>query len=81
VNIVTKVLSYMNAQKDIGTLIVPAWPSAVFWPILWQRYGGHIMDYKYYKGSECCTHGRNAKSLLGSPECNGNIIAIRMSFV
>jgi len=81
VNIVTQVLNYMNTQNTVGTLIVPAWPSAVFWPVLWQRYGTYINEYRYYKGNECCVHGRNTKSVLGSPEWNGYIIAIRLSFL
>ena len=82
VNIITQVLSYMVSQKYKGTLIVPSWPSAVFWPILWQRYETNIQEYtRYYKGNQCCTHGRNTKSVLGSADWNGYIIAIRMSFM
>ena len=81
VNIVIQVLNYMNTQNIVGTLIVPAWPSAVFWPVLWQRYGTYISEYRYYKGAENCIHGRNTKSVLGSPEWNGYLIAIRLSFL
>lgn len=81
VNIVTHVLNYMSTQKATGTLIVPAWPSAVFWPILWQRFGAHIIEYKYFRGKECCLHGRNTKSLIGSHGWQGYIIALRLSFL
>ena len=79
VNLITRVLHYMSTQNTSGTLIVPAWPSAVFWPLLWQRYSVFIEDYRYYKGSECCLHGRNTKSIIGSSEWNGSIIAIRLT--
>ena len=35
VSIVTRVLEYMANQRAVGTLVVPSWPSAVFWPLLW----------------------------------------------
>ena len=73
VNIVTQVLNYMSTQNTVGTL--------VFWPVLWQRYGSHITEYRYYKGNKCCIHGRNTKSIIGSHVWNGYIIAIRLSFV
>ena len=69
---VTTVLSYMCSQNCVGALVVPTWPSAAFWPILWQKYQNQILAYKYYyKGSEACTHGRNFKSIIGSPDWNG----------
>ena len=81
VNIVTKVLSYMCSQNCVGTLAVPAWPSAAFWPVLWQKYQNKILAYKYYKGNEACTHGRNSKSIIGSPDWNRYIIAVRLSLI
>ena len=82
VNIVTQVLNYKSTlQNTVGTLIVPAWPSAVFPPVLWQRYGSRITEYRYYKGDVCCIHGRNTKSIIGSHVWNSYIIAIRLSFV
>ena len=45
VNIVPTVLSYMCSQNCVGTLVVPAWPSTAFWPILWQKYQNQILAY------------------------------------
>lgn len=81
VNIIPQVLSYMESQKCIGTLIVPCWPSASFWPLLWQRYGNNIKEYRYYKGNQCCSHGRNANSVIGAKDWTSYIIAMRISFL
>jgi hypothetical protein len=82
VNLITKVLNYMSTQTMVATLIVPAWPSASFWPLLaWQRYVSHINDYRYYKGNGCCCHGRNTSSLLGSNKWKGYLIALRLLFL
>ena len=80
VDIVTQVLQYMAMQKAIGTLVVPLWPSAAFWPLFWQRFVLNIVDYRYYKGSDCCVHGRNTTSIIGSPDWESYVIAVRMNF-
>ena len=70
----------MSTQATQGTLIVPAWPSAVFWPLLWQRDARAIHEVRYYIGKECCTHGRHTTSVIGAPTGDGYIIAIRLNF-
>jgi hypothetical protein len=80
VHLVPRVLSYMNTQSTIGTLIVPYWTSAVFWPLLWQRYLPNIRDCKIVKGNVHCIHGRNTKSMLGSSQWNGYLLLVRLSF-
>ena len=80
VSIVSRVLQYMSSQQCCGTLIVPEWPSASFWPLLWQRYAPHIVDYRYYAGNKCCIHGRNTNSIIGSEHWESRILAIRLSF-
>ena len=57
VNIIAQVLSYMEPQKCIGTLIVPSWSSAVSWPLLCQGYENNIQEYRCYKGNQCCIPG------------------------
>ena len=57
VSIITRFLSYINLQNVAITLVVPAWPSASFWPLLWQRYSSLIKEYRYFKGNYACCHG------------------------
>ena len=80
VPIVPRVLQHMSSQITQGTLIVPAWPSSVFWPLLWQRYRENISEFRYYKGKDCCLHGRNTKSVIGAPTWDGYIIAVKLNF-
>ena len=80
VNLVAQVLQRMSIQRATGTLVVPAWPSAVFWPLLWYRYSDCIVEYMYVKGSEYTCHGRNANSIIGSTDWEGYMIAVRLSF-
>jgi len=48
VSIITRVLSYIRLQNVAVTLVIPAWPSASFWPLLWQRYSSLIKEYRYF---------------------------------
>ena len=79
VSIITRVLSYISLQNVAVTLVVPAWPSASFWPLLWQRYSSLIKQYCYFKGNYACCHGRARRSLTGSSNWNDYIIAGRLA--
>ena len=78
VSIIPRVLNFMSTFDIQATLVVPHWPSSSFWPLLWQRYAPWITDYQYFQGNRACIHGRNKKSILGSPQWEGQIIALRM---
>ena len=72
VSIVSRVLHYMKWQNAAGTLVVPFWPSAHYWPLIMHKYGDYIVAHAIRAGKEVLTHGKK-----NSP---GYIIAIRMEF-
>ena len=81
VSIITRVLNYISLQNVAITLVISAWPSASFWPLLWQRYSILIKRYCYFKGNYACCHGRGRRSLIGSSNWNRSIIAVRLASV
>ena len=80
VDLVPQTLKYMEKELAVGTLIVPHWPSAVFWPLLWGRHRSAVIDYNRYEGAEVVTHGRNVNSIFGSASWPGHMYAIRLCF-
>ena len=78
VSIITRVLRYIRLQNVAVTLVVPAWPSTSFWPLLWQRYSTLIKEYRYFKRNYACCHGRALRSLIGSNNWNCYITAVRL---
>ena len=80
VGIVPRVLHYMKCQYAVGTLVVPFWPSAHYWPLIMHRYGDSLVAHVIRAGREVLIHGRNHNSLLGSHQFTGYIIALRMEF-
>ena len=78
--IVARVLHYMKSLDAAGTLVVPFWPSAHYWPLINHKYGDYVIARAIRAGREVLTHGRNHNSLLGSHQFTGFIIALRMEF-
>lgn len=80
VGIVARVLHCMKSQDAPGTLVVPFWPSAHYWPLIKHKYDDYVIAHAIRAGKEVLTHGRNHNSLLGSHQFTGFIIALRMEF-
>ena len=71
VYLIPRALDYMYNKGTKGTLVVPLWISAVFWPILTNVYYSFIQDLRILSMSQALIHGRNRNSILGSPTIPG----------
>ena len=80
VGIVPRVLHYLKSQQAVGTLVVPLWPLAHFWPLITHKYSSYLVAHSIHIGDEVLTRRRNLNSLLGSDLFTGNIIAFRLKF-
>lgn len=54
VNLTTRVIKHLILCKARGTLILPRWQSAPFWPLLVKPFSGQFQDFvldwlEYYK--------------------------------
>ena len=49
VYLIPRTLAYMYSQGAKGTLVVPLWKSAVFWPLLTNIYCSFIKDLRVFK--------------------------------
>ena len=80
VTMITRTIHYMYASRAIGTVIVPLWPSAYFWPVITRKFRDYVTGYEAFKGKWALRHGRNTNSLLGFEAFDGDVLAIRMNF-
>ena len=80
VPLASRILTFMHNCKATGTLVVPYWPSAPFWPLLVSRFSTYIRDYIMFVGNSALRHGNNRNSLLGSPSWIGYLIGFRLDF-
>ena len=71
----------MYSQGAKGTLVVPLWKSAVFWPLLTNIYYSFTQDLRVLSMPQALTHGRNHNSTLCSPTTPGYVVALRLNFV
>ena len=80
VSIVSRPLHYFRGQKAAVTLVVPSWPSANFWSLIFSLYKAFVIAYKTFSRQRVLMRGRNTNSLLGSRRFKGDVLAIRFKF-
>lgn len=82
--IVHRVLKYMQQCRAYGTLVVPLWASAIFWPFLCSCGDGFrpevvgILHLPTNKDSYSL--GRGNKSVFGRIDLPLKMIALRLDF-
>lgn len=70
IHLVSKVLKYLVNNRTIGTLLVPKWVSAPFWPLLFKKeftlYESVSEVLEFRDPANIYVHGRNKNSIFGS---------------
>ena len=82
--LVPSVLHHARSCRASGTLVVPFWESAAFWPMLRKRSGvfkKFVRDYETFPDTSGVLElGDFRRSLLGSARFQSPIIAFRIQF-
>ena len=82
VHCVTRVIQHMIASQASGTLVVPFWPSSIFWPFLFcnahicHPYVIEKIVFPNAKGIFIL--GDFKDSLIGSPKFTSEVLAVRI---
>ena len=76
--LLSKVLIFMFLCNARGTLLVPYWPSASFWPLLVHKFGNFVVDYSFFEGRLALRLGRNTNSFLSSASWDGLVLAVKV---
>ena len=73
---------FMFENKCKGTLVTPYWPSAAYWPLalLVKQFVAFVRTTIIIKGNVALRQGSNSKSLLGSPDWQGNVLVCSLDF-
>ena len=80
ISIVPRVLWFMFENKCKGTLVTPYWQSAAYWPLLVKQFVAFVRTTIIIKGNVALRQGSNSKSLLGSPDWQGNVLVCSLDF-
>jgi hypothetical protein len=80
-----KTIQHLKANKAVGTLIIPEWPSAPFWPMLTEQESGkfisQVISIRYFPASsESFTIGHSGHPLFKEHHPKFQMIAVRLSF-
>ena len=83
--LVTKAIKHLQSSKGQGTLVVPFWPSASFWPFLQsypsKEFNSYVVDFKVStQPHQCFQLGNNKSSLIGSNKFKSQILACSLHF-
>jgi len=82
IHLVCKVIIHLIECKAQGTLIVPHWPSASFWPFLFdynfkcKKIVEDILEFS--PKQNIFVHGCNKKSLFGSNKFGSKVLAVKL---
>jgi ribonuclease HI len=80
---VPKVIKHLKVCNAKGTLVVPDWPSASFWPMLFSQHSiwKDIIHQviRFSDASDIYVHGRNHNSMFGSNRMRSHVLCIRVN--
>ena len=65
-----------------GTLIIPEWKSAPFWPIVWSgsRFKKFVKSLKYFEGNNVTHRGRDNNGIFGQIKQKFRFVALRIEW-
>ena len=82
IHLIAKVIDHWIITKSVGTLVVPWWPSAPFWPLLFSHYGvpqNYVKNVlSFHDTSRLLRQGNYKKSLFGSEKFTSPLGAFRI---
>lgn len=78
ISLIPRTIKHVQLCQCRGVLVVPVWPSSVFWPFLIHKDGTfqqYIRDCLYVEnGKHVFEHGANKESLFGSEKLNSAVL-------
>jgi hypothetical protein len=76
---VIETVNKLIRENATGTLVVPEWKSAPFWPIIHTgfKFRAFIKNVKVFKGYNITHRGRGRNGVFGTPHQNFNFLALR----
>ncbi|CAC5423237.1 unnamed protein product [Mytilus coruscus] len=82
--LIPRVINYMRQCNAVGTLIVPCWPSASYWPMLCPNGGDFTDQVTAYvelpSGKEFYTPGKSKNAIFGNTDLKFKMLALRLDF-
>ena len=83
VHCITRVVQHLLVCGAVGTLVVPYWPTNVFWPFLFanaNQFQPYVLEYIHFSDPSGIFAGLGCykDSLIGSDRFNSAVLAVRI---
>jgi hypothetical protein len=82
VRLIPQVILHVLVCQCQGVIVVPFWPSSIFWPYLISDSGcfnPFVVDYYIvWQGADVFVHGSNKESIFGSEKFNTAVLFLRI---
>lgn len=83
VSLISRVLRHVIKSSCLAVLVLPVWPSALFWPLLVEGYDSFrpiVIDCILVEhGKNVFEHGENKNSLFGSDSFNSAVVFLLLN--
>ncbi len=80
--LICQAIKHVGVSKALATLVVPAWPSSPFWPLLFSRnsvFSRMVVCSKTFQiTGNIFVQGRNKNSIFGSKKFRNDVICLRL---
>ena len=82
VRLIPAVLRHVKVCKAVGSLVIPVWSSAPFWPLLFSPYSEFKQlvrfSIKFSDPSNIFVQGRNKNSIFGSKSFTSHVMCLKL---
>lgn len=83
IHLISRVIVYLKLCKGNGTLVIPKWTSACFWPLLWSAehdtFVSFVKDYvEYCKPTGFYEAGSDKNSLFAKDKLTFNVLVLKI---
>ena len=82
VHLISRTINHMRMCKARGTLVIPKWKSAVFWPMIINRFiDNYIKDLSEYKNPNNFFQPRSQEnSIFAKQPFNSSVLVLLIEF-
>ena len=80
--LIGQAIKHVRTCHALATLVVPYWPSAPFWPLLFSRLSSFSFivkqTIKFADSTHIFVQGRNSKSIFGTTNFRSEVICVKL---
>ena len=78
-SLASRAINHLVECKALGTLVVPNWPSAPFWPLIFESDLEYVFDvFEFTETQRILASGKNVNSMFANGTFAGKMLAVKL---